>query len=687
MSEIAITKRTFGIEWELADVVRDEVEMPEGFVWDKDEIVQNTDMSEGRKSVPIGGELNTPPMHLCHEDLAKLKTFIDSARLHGAQAIRDLALQVHIYIGDLTVEEVKNIFYLSYYTSGILKEICYTPEYSDLQIYRPSPTLEKYIGVKEATDFRGIERVFENNSCKGYDRCIVNIASYFKRKTVEFRCFNSTTSFEEMVDCVMFSYRFVQYAITHTEDDFKKIQTKNDFASLIKAPLSLPICPPPLIYYANVEDQNKDIYIHPHVDLNSSFFSVLVENTGDTLSCVNPKLYITELKLSKYKKISIYNSDEFNHAIYLMATGQLKIHYNKYAEFLEAHNSDDNQVQLALMLIFHSIKNNFREDEYYVQQLESIKDSFDETFKEAMVFSGKLIKFFSECQYKVGTLNDAIVDGGDIFFQFDSYKKSHSTITKLHKNSDYSLDFNDDLTTFYNHVEEDMPDGTDLFMMSTNQYLHMNKLAKIGDKVLYSTKDVHKNRVSYHQNEVELISYTEPSDDIQITDPSKLKIVQVTPTQLKYFQQRYIKKVRKVSLCKFGFLVFYENDILGGFGFDYSKIVDFDMWLLSDFCTNNNVPRLSKLILMCIKSKQVQRAISRVTGRFIENIYTKVYTHAPVSMKYRGQFTKFDKSKWKKDDVFEDYLMYITTLGQIDGNTEIINQYQQSLKRGQKNAQ
>ena len=148
MSELAITKRTFGIEWELADVVRASVEMPDGFVWDKDEIVQNTDMSEGRKTVPIGGELNTDPMHLCHKDFARLKQFIDSARQNGAQAIRDLASQVHIYIGDLTVDEVKNIFYLSYYTSGLLKEICHTPEYSDLQIYRPSPTLEKYVGVK-----------------------------------------------------------------------------------------------------------------------------------------------------------------------------------------------------------------------------------------------------------------------------------------------------------------------------------------------------------------------------------------------------------------------------------------------------------------------------------------------------------------------------------------------------------
>lgn len=684
MSELAITKRTFGIEWELADVVREAVDMPDGFVWDKDEIVQNTDMSEGRKTVPIGGELNTDPMHLCHKDFARLKQFIDSARLNGAQAIRDLALQVHIYIGDLTVDEVKNIFYLSYYTSGLLKEICHTPEYSDLQIYRPSPTLEKYVGVKAATDFRGIERVFENNSCKGYDRCIVNIASYFKRKTVEFRCFNSTTSFEEMVNCVMFSYRFVQYAITHSEDDFKQITTINDFASLTKAPLSLPICPPPLIYYANVEDQNKDIYIHPHIDLNSSFFSVLVENTGDALSCVNPKLYSTEMKLSKYKKITIYNNDEFQHLIYLVATGQQKVHYKEYAYFLEEKNSDDVETQLALLLIFHSIKNNFRAQEYYQQQLDSIKDSFDETFKEAKKFAQQLAKFLSTCTYKLGTLNDALKDGGDVFFQFDSYKKNHSTITKLHKNSDYSLSFHD-LTTYYNHVEENLPNGTDLFMMSTNQYLRMNKLAKSGNKVLYTTKDVKKNRIEYHQDSAELISYTEPKDDVQIIDPAKLKIIQVTPSQLRFFQQRYIKKVRKVSLCKFGFLVLYDNDVLGGFGFDYSKIVDFDLWLLSDFCTNNNVPRLSKLILMCIKSKQVQRTISRATGRYISYIYTKVYTHAPVSMKYRGQFTKFDKSKWKERDIYEDYLMYVTNLGQIADNEEIINQYQQSLKRSQKN--
>ena len=684
MSEIAITKRTFGIEWELADVIRANVNMPNGFVWDKDEIVQNTDMSEGRKSVPKGGELNTPPMVLGQKSRIDLKTFIDSAVQNGAVAIRDLALQVHIYIGDLTLNEVKNIFYLSYYTSNLLKDICHTPEYSDEQIYRPSPTLEKYKGVKSATDFRGIERVFENNSVKGYDRCIVNIASYFKRQTVEFRCFNSTTDYWEMLRCVMFAYRFVDYAITHTENDFKNIQSINDFKNEINAPLSLPKCPPPLIYYSSVEDQNKDIYIHPAIDLNKKFFSVLVENTGSNLTCVNPKLYLSEIKLSKYKNIIIFNNVELNHIVNLIAKGELKIHYSEFATFLEEHNSNVNEIQLALLLIFHNIKNNFKTQDYYVQQLESIKDSFDATFIEAKKVAKQLIEFLNKCEYHQGTLNDAITNGGDIFFQFDSYKKHHSTLQYLKKNSDYSLSFTKQIT-YYNDVTENLPDATSLSMISTNQYLPMNKIAKSGDKVFYSTRQSVNNKIDYKKTEAEIFTFSEPNDDIRIIDADKLKIVQCSPSQLKYFQTKYIKKVRKVSWCKFGYLVFYDKDLLGGFGFEYSKIVDFDLWLLSDFCTNNNIPRLSKLILLCIKSKQVHRSISRATGRYIQKIYTKVYTHAPVSMKYRGLFEKFDKSKWKEKDVFEDYLMYVTELGSIKDNQEIINKYQESIKRSGKN--
>ena len=62
-------------------------------------------------------------------------------------------------------------------------------------------------------------------------RHFVNIASYFVRQTVEFRLFNSTTEFSEIMDCIMFTYRFVDYALKHTEEDFKAIKSVDDFVT------------------------------------------------------------------------------------------------------------------------------------------------------------------------------------------------------------------------------------------------------------------------------------------------------------------------------------------------------------------------------------------------------------------------------------------------------------------------
>ena len=64
-----------------------------------------------------------------------------------------------------------------------------------------------------------------------------------------------------------------------------------------------------------------------------------------------------------------------------------------------------------------------------------------------------LIDLFAHCTYKLGTINDAINDGGCIFFQYDNFSKHRTTCALLRTNSDYTGKFERMRTEYYDLVE------------------------------------------------------------------------------------------------------------------------------------------------------------------------------------------------------------------------------------------
>ena len=120
----------------------------------------------------------------------------------------------------------------------------------------------------------------------------------------------------------------------------------------------------------------------------------------------------------------------------------------------------------------------------------------------------------------------------------------------------------------------------------------------------------------------------------------------------------------------------YEGYTLGGFGFTLPQHKGFDLFQLTDFCTNNAIPRLSKFILLCIQSKNVQKELSRRMHSLVENVISLAYTHKPVSMKYRGIYDKI------KDHCTNSYLAYEGHLGIYSTTKEVIDKYTKMLKNG-----
>ena len=665
-----ILERTFGLEIEFANVEKKEVSLPSGYEWSHDEIIRNTDGSKGTFSAKYGGEINTPPLLPTLRNRNILRQLYQDLMEKGAKVTRELSLQPHIYVGDCELEEIKRIFYLMFYTSRFIDEISYTPNYSKFAIFAPSPTIEEYDKVKKANSFDALRSAFEDSSNKGFKRHIVNVSSYFRTKTIEFRPFFATDNFDEVISCILFSYRFIDYALKFGEDQFKEIDTIEEFKKRLKIRYNFPKPKAPLLFYGNPLNIQESLSAKK-IDLNSSLVKVLIESTDKDLSTINPNLFSLELKIYKDKKLTIYNNDELNHLLYLTATDQLKINYENVVSFLQEYNSDDVIDQVSCLLIFHKVKKFFGHSgnvEYSKNTMNACKLGMETSKKKSIPMAEALVDMFSRSDYRLGTINDAINDKGCVFFQYDDYSKNRTTCALLRTNSDYSGEFERKKSEYYDLVET-LPDDVTLTIASRNKYLNLFKCAQFGETTFFSSKNPDERKITQQSKKSELAVFNEPPDDLDICDKEKLKIVKVPSKVFRDSQLTYVTKVHKIaSVVKFCYFVMYEDYLLGGFGFDFPKDSNYDIWLLSDFSTNNKVPRLSKLILLCIRTARVKRLISRAMMEEIKTCYTKVYSQAPVSMKYRGIFNKAYKEP--------NFLIYETVLGEINSMSEVIQKYQ-----------
>lgn len=352
---VNILERTFGVEFEFADVNKKAVSLPNGFSWSKDEVVINTDRSNGSFSSAFGGEINSPPLFISQNDREKLKQVFQNCIKNNGKITWTKAIHIHIYAGDFSLSDLKKVFLLSYYTAHYLKEIADVGQWNDQAWQCPAPTLEYVERVRNSKTEADFFNVFANSMNKGYIRHLVNVPSYFIRKTIEFRCFNNTYHFSEVENAILFSYRFINYALTHTEEDFKQIDSFQKFKRELKFDRPLPKKTEPLIFSGN--------QLHPHEafvakakKVSSKMIKILSEQCGNELACVNPFLYHTELNLYEKTKLTIYNSDEFNHIFYRIFAENFKIKYCKTFDFLEEVNNETPQRQMACLLLFSKMR-------------------------------------------------------------------------------------------------------------------------------------------------------------------------------------------------------------------------------------------------------------------------------------------------------------------------------------------
>ena len=685
-----IKDRTFGIEIEMCNLDRQKVSLPAGYSWSKDEEIVNTDGTCNKK---FGGEVNTPPLRLCMKDLHELKGVYQSMVNAGGKIKWSVYTHIHIYAGDLTVDQLKNVFLFFYICYPFIKRYAKISEWDEMVFnLMPTPTEKYFKGVLQADTFDKIKELFTNNSNKGFIRHAVNISAYFKTKTIEFRTYHATTDFHMAMNCVYSTYRMFYYAVNHTLEDFQSLHTYEDFKKSTGLKYATPDELVPLIYQGNPYSAIETFQTRPiwfNSKQASSLYEAIKKNGQKELCIVNSFLYDYELFFMDKVNVSIYSQDPYCHILYLLANGKLHITYDNDLKWLEQFSNNTPSRQLALALYAKGLqKYCMSKSARNYAIIEAIKAKAKDSIEYTEKSSEKLMKLLTTCEYHRGTLQDAIKNKKVIFFNYGKDKFLKRAYKLIRENSDIDLDIPNITNEYYNLIET-LPKYTWFYYISNSPYLrNMYKVTlfdtsngerRSAGRYLYCNKlcKESQSKTSYtsHMEEVDEIV---PPDDLNIDNPDMLKILKVSPDYLKCLQKKYVKKVDAVSRSTYPFVVMYGKYTLGGFGFTLPQHKGYDLFQLTDFCTNNAVPKLSKFILYCIQAKEVQRILSRSMHKMVERVISCAYTHKPVSMKYRGVYTKV------KEHCTSSYLAYAGQLGVYANYKEVIEKYKILLRNGQR---
>lgn len=685
-----IRNRTFGIEIEMCNLERAKVTLPEGYSWSKEESIDNTDCSSNKQ---FGGEVNTPPLHLCClKELHDLRSVYESMVAAGGKIKWSIDTHVHIYVGDLSVDQLKKVYLFFYVCYPYFKRYAKISDW-DENIFnaKPIPTEKYFEGVKNAQTFDELQTLFTNQSKKGFIRHAVNISAYFKTKTIEFRTFHATDDFYRAMNCVYSAYRIFYYAISHELEDYQSITSYKQFCEVTGLKYDTPdeLCP--LLYQGNPYSAIEAFMTMPlpyNSEMVSALYDAVKANGHKEICIVNGFMYYYELFFLDKLEVSIYCQDAYCYLLYMLANGKTSLTYKDKLAWLEDYNNPTPSRQLALALYAVKLQKYFMSESARNSAIfEALKIKARESIEKTEEANERLMRLLTTCDFHVGTLEEAIKNKKIIFFNYGRIEKKQKRAFKLiSENSDLKSDFSVARNDYYNLVES-IPSDSYFYYFSNSPYLrNLHKIAmwnnssgerRSAGRFLYCNKPTAQNNAStsYSSYRIECNEIV-PPDDLEITDANKLKIERVDASLLHCLQKKYIKKVDQCSVCTYAFVVKYDKYTLGGFGFTLPQHKGYDLFQLTDFCTNNAIPRLSKLILYCIQSVGVQRHLSRRMHKLCEKVISCAYTHKPVSMKYRGVYKKV------KEHCTSSYLAYEGILGIYPTNKEIIEKYQKSLKNG-----
>lgn len=125
-------------------------------------------------------------------------------------------------------------------------------------------------------------------------------------------------------------------------------------------------------------------------------------------------------------------------------------------------------------------------------------------------------------------------------------------------------------------------------------------------------------------------------------DFRKNTIITIVPcpvNDVNYYKAFYMaNKVNYSTGGDFGIVFMADGKAFGFASFSKQLSTLTRVFIQSDFVVNSKTKRLSKLLIMLLKSHDVRKVIAKKLFNYYDGLKTTVYTTNPVSMKYRGVF-------------------------------------------------
>ena len=152
-------------------------------------------------------------------------------------------------------------------------------------------------------------------------------------------------------------------------------------------------------------------------------------------------------------------------------------------------------------------------------------------------------------------------------------------------------------------------------------------------------------------------------DDHEITGESRISFLPTSNKKINFYRNVFLKKGIEFSDGTFPVLVFLDGFLFGFLIFEAERYgpqaeQSFGgIYMLSDFVVASRIKRLSKLLLLATKSKEMQEILKKKFIQEMGSILTTAFTDKPVSMKYRGIYTLMKRGK--------GFLQYSAQCGEI----------------------
>ncbi|MBT7350799.1 hypothetical protein HN803_08555 [candidate division WWE3 bacterium] len=608
------SERTFGMELEFADVSAEMLDIPSGYYIDTLEEIVNSNGVTGKHGIGVGVEICSPPILPSREKIRELRKFIKNADHNKGIG---LSFDCHLYIGDLDLDGMKKIAKYIYTQGAEIYKVFGVPKYLQSDDLAPLLSCNVLSSILKAESIEQVENSLRNSSNKGYLRTVVSLASFFKHKTLEFRCFYASNDFRRTLETIKFMYSFLDEALKDSGDSVSNI------VNLEKLPIRLK---PMIITGKNGFDTSGvNVFSRKLLTLVDDVNAYDVRGGFDFMGKANV------LFLDSY----------FGEFIIKVAEGEMP-QLDRELEFLQGEFSEqiENNV-LVSMFVFEiatilSRKNKTGEERCELEFLATMakQSQFYELNKP---LASAIVAKVQDKKIRYGGLKRVAELGKDVLMI-----GGHKAGSRLEENYVRLRCDNIEATPReqinYRKFAETYKDR--LKIISLSPYLDFTKIGVSGDVYLYSMKDDKKGITKNYDYDTYCLELIE---DGQLDKNDKVEVFRAKGALMTYYRSMFIKKVmdtgKDIFRVKFPFVVMVNDKVLGFFGIEFPD-EEGKALMISDFVVNHDFKKGAKLVLMLTKLAFVRKVIERTSVKKLTEIETHVYTSKPVSMKYRGVYKK-----------------------------------------------